>query len=185
MLANLFLSLSIAMIGSTDLTQSESNTLVNLRTSDPVVAAALKQGRESSPTFAALAERVEQAGILVHIVRVQTLPHGMEGCLVPGSTHVVRADNRIVRVGYVRVLVKMNLSFDRLIAVLAHELQHVCEVIESGMSVDADALDQLFRRIGSPQQGTRTAEQYETAAAQRITDIVGRELQMSRSRARH
>src|SRR5207253_5845818 len=64
-----------------------------------------------------------------------------------------------------------------MIAVLAHDLQHVREVLDPGIPLDGSAMDSLFNRIGSRLRGTEMAEQYETAAAQKVTTLVTRELE--------
>jgi len=170
------------MVASDQVVLSRSAaSFVSLRTADPVVLAALEQGREQSQTFANLVDRIESARTIVHIVRVIALPHGMEGCLVPGSTHDVREGMAESPVHYLKVLVRMDLSPRRLIVVLAHEFQHVREVIDSGGSANDAAVDLLYRHVGEPQLGSAGREQYETAAASRVMTTVLRELREWRS----
>ena len=73
----------------------------------------------------------------------------------------------------------MGLGPDRTILVLAHELQHVREVLDAGGGNDQAALDALFTKIGVRQLGTAT-ERYETAAAHEVLAIVGQEIRASR-----
>ena len=146
-------------------------SLHQLRTTDSIVSAVIQDGMRRSPTFAALVEVVERSAIFVYIVRTHTLPHHMDGCLV----HEGRgAESR-----YLRVLLLMGTPSERLIVVLAHELQHVREVLDAGIAIDEAAMDALFRRIGIPQRGTDSGEQYETAAAQHVMTVVLRELRNS------
>ncbi|PYQ83672.1 MAG: hypothetical protein DMG02_00450 [Acidobacteria bacterium] len=70
-----------------------------------------------------------------------------------------------------------------MIAVLAHDLQHVREVLDPGIPLDGSAMDSLFNRIGSRLRGTEMAEQYETAAAQKVTTLVTRELEGNNEKA--
>ena len=65
--------------------------------------------------------------------------------------------------------------------VLAHELQHVREVLDAGIGTDPAAIDSLFTRIGVRQLGTPT-QRYETAAAQEVMAIVAREMRALPSR---
>ena len=67
-----------------------------------------------------------------------------------------------------------------MIAILAHELQHVREVLDAGGAPDQRALKDLFARIGIPQLGTDSAEQYETEEAQRVIEVVAAEVRASR-----
>jgi hypothetical protein len=89
----------------------------------------------------------------------------MVGCLVHGG-----AGPR-----YLRVLLETGLSVDERIEVIAHELQHVREVIQAGTLNERVAMQGLFSRIGhnKRQQGGRQQE-YETAAARQISATVAR-----------
>lgn len=148
--------------------------LHRLRTTDPIVSAAIQDGIRRSATFAALVDVVEHSPIFVYMVRTHTLPHQMDGCLV----HEGRGDgNR-----YLRVLLLMGTPSERMIVVIAHELQHVREVLDAGIAIDEASMDALFRRIGIPQRGTDSGEQYETAAAQQVMAVVIRELGSSQRR---
>ncbi len=57
-------------------------SLHRLRTTDPIVSAAIQDGMRRSPTFATLVEVIERSTIFVYLVRTHTLPHHMDGCLV-------------------------------------------------------------------------------------------------------
>jgi hypothetical protein len=134
-----------------------------------VILAAIDEGRLRSPTFASLVEAIERSNVFVYVTRAQKLPHHrMEGCLVPSGSQS----------RYLRVLIAMGLGPDRTIMVIAHELQHVREVLDAGGGNDQAAIDALFTRIGERQLGTPT-ERYETAAAQEVLAIVGREIRES------
>ena len=145
---------------------SDDGTLQRLRTTESVVQAAIDEGRRRSPTFASLVEAIEHSNTFVYVTRALMLPHRMEGCLVPSRS----------RTGSLRVLLAMGMGKDRTIMVLAHELQHVREVLDAGGGHDQEAFDSLFMRIGIRQLGTPT-ERYETSAAQEVMTIVGREIQ--------
>ena len=142
--------------------------LRGIRTLEPSVSAIVHEGQRGSATFAALIERIEQSDTLVYIVRVHTLPHRMEGSLVHEPAYSGAR--------YLKIALAMGTPSERLIAVVAHELQHVCEVLDAGVSTDGAALDALFARIGTRQLGTDAGEQYETAAAQEVEKIVIRDL---------
>jgi hypothetical protein len=149
---------------------SDDSPLQRLRTTDAVILAAIDEGRRRSPTFASLVEAIERSNVFVYVMRAQKLPHhGMDGCLVPSGSQS----------RYLRVLIAMGLGPDRTIMVLAHELQHVREVLDARGGNDQAAIDALFTRIGERQLGTPT-ERYETAAAQGVLAIVGQEMRASR-----
>jgi hypothetical protein len=140
-------------------------TLQRLRTPDPVIRAAIEDGRRRSPTVASLVDTIERSDTFVYVTRAFMLPHRMEGCLVPSRS----------RTGHLRVRLAMSLGKDETIIVLAHELQHVREVLDAGGGHDQAALDSLFIRIGIRRLGTPT-ERYETAAAHEVMTIVAREM---------
>lgn len=159
--------LSVGGIGD----EQSGARMAYLRPLDVLAGAAIEVGPGRSPTFAALVQIIEGSEFVVYVESSRKLRDGMEGCLVHGS-----AGPR-----YLRVVLKTGLSVDERIQVLAHELQHVREVIEAGILNDAVAMDALFSRIGDNkrQQGGRQQE-YETEAARRTSVIVARELRSNR-----
>jgi len=160
--------LALVMQAAATATQTGPAPFLRIRTLEPSVLAIVREGQRRSPTFAALIERIERSDTWVYIVRVYTLPHRMEGSLV--HEHAYSAAR------YLRIALAMGTPSDRMIVVVAHELQHVREVLDAGISTDGAALDALFARIGTRQRGTDTGEQYETAAAQQVQHAVNREL---------
>ena len=146
---------------------SDDHPLQRLRTPDSVILAAIDEGRRRSPTFASLVDAIERSNIVVYVVRAQKLPYGLEGCLVASRS----------RSHTLKVLIARRSGLDWTIMTIAHELQHVREVLDAGGGNDQAAFDSLFTRIGVRQPGTH---QYETAAAQEVPAIVGRELRASR-----
>ena len=143
----------------------------HLRPLDSLAGAAIEGGLDRSPTFAALVQTIEGSEFIVYVESSRKLRDGMKGCLVHGG-----AGPR-----YLRVLLKTGLSVDERIGVLAHELQHVREVIQAGILNDSAAMDALFSRIGynKRQQGGRQQE-YETGAARLISAMVARDLRENR-----
>ena len=145
---------------------SNDHPLQRLRTADAAVRAGIAMGRRRSPTFAELIDRVETSELVGYVSRVYGLAHRMEGCVIPGKSGGP----------YVSVLLAINNHAERLISVLAHELQHVREIIDAGRGHDEAAFDAVFSRIGARQRGSDTAEQFETAAARTVMRTVEREL---------
>lgn len=143
----------------------------HLRPLDSLAGTAISSGLGRSPTFAALVQTVEASEFVVYVESSRKLRDRMQGCLIHGGggPH------------YLRVVLKTGLSMDERIAVLAHELQHVGEVIQAGIVNDAVAMDALFARIGynKRQQGVRQQE-YETEAARLVAIMVARDLSASR-----
>jgi hypothetical protein len=143
----------------------------HLRPLDSLAGAAIEGGLGRSPTFASLVQTIEGSEFIVHVESSRKLRDGMKGCLVHGS-----AGKR-----YLRILLKVGLGRDERIEVLAHELQHVREVIQAGILNEPGAMDALFSRLGynRHQQGERQQE-YETEAARLIASMVARDLRANR-----
>lgn len=82
---------------------------------------------------------------------------------------------------YLRILVQRAADPPYLVMTrLAHELQHVAEVILDGRVFDAAGIVQLFRQIGYEHVRSRAAIVYETRAAQDVEVRVKRELSARR-----
>ena len=137
-----------------------------LRPQSPRVAAWLARGRQRSPTLRALADQVERGDVVVYLEIAFTLDPGMAACVTwmasaPGAR-------------YVRVSMRRNLREADAIATLAHELQHVVEVIDSPEVQSGADLAALYARIGHRTgRGGRT---WDTVAALRIGDLTRTEL---------
>jgi len=125
--------------------------------------------------FSRLVDRIEELQGIVYIEPAVGLSSdGMGGCLlfiVGGS----RNDR------YLRILIDRNASTDRLIIVIAHELQHALEVLEDPHVVDSSTMESLFDRIGIQGQSAHGVLRHmETAAAQRVSSAVSKELRQNR-----
>jgi hypothetical protein len=154
---------------------SQPITLHRLRSLDAVIRATIDVGCQRSRLFGDLVADIEHSNYFVYVQQVPSLRGGMEGALVHGG-----AGPR-----YLRVLLKRGLSLERRIAVLAHELQHVREVVEAAATTDGREMEALFQRIGSERRPPGGLQQeYETAAALRVSDITVADLRASRHTTR-
>ena len=137
-----------------------------LRPQSPRVAAWLARGRQRSPTLRALADQVERGDVVVYLEIAFTLDRRMAACVtwmasVPGAR-------------YVRVSVRPNLREADAIAMLAHELQHVVEVIDSPEVQSSGDLAALYQRIGHRVGGG--GRTWDTVAALRVGDLARTEV---------
>ncbi len=135
------------------------------RLAETVVAALVR-----SATFQLLVARI---GFLKGIVYVDGGFH-----VEPNRRRVDGAlQHRVTRAGEYRLLhVRVAPeSGDRTVLIIAHELQHVVELLESNAVVERD-IDALFERIGTPVG----AWLFETSAAGQVQEAVARELVQSR-----
>jgi hypothetical protein len=140
--------------------------LRRLRGVDASIRASIEEGCRRSPVFAELVQDVERSNFVVYVDAVPTLRDGMKGALLHAS-----GDPQ-----YLRIHLKGDLPLDRQVAVLAHELQHVREVVQAGISADPAEMEMLFRPIGGKRLSGGRRQQFETAAALRVGDLVAADL---------
>ena len=138
-----------------------------LRPQDPRIIQVLKEGMAKSATFRALVERIEASHVIVYIAVNPILKPSLSGAL-----------NWMTRAGefrYVRASVRPDLTFNQMIATVAHELQHAIEVIEDESVIDEASLVAMYKRIGQPSSAAGPLG-WETLEAQRMGGQVRREL---------
>ena len=157
----------VAVLSASSTIASERIGGPRLRPQDKRVAQVLKEGAVRSETFRALVNRIEAGNVIVYIAVTPLLKSTLSGSL----TWMTRAGD----FRYVRASVRTDLTFDQMIASVAHELQHAVEVIEDESVTDERSLAALYKRIGQP-SGSAGRSGWETAAAQRTGTQVRREL---------
>jgi hypothetical protein len=151
----------------------DSQTGSHVRTEDPQLSKVIRQGLDLSPTFRELMNRIDSLSGLVYVVwsRCGTRLWEPSACL----------DHRVAVSGGVRFL-RVNIypgeSGERLLALIAHELQHALEVLSDNNATSQKNVAKLYERIGLKR---RAADNFETEAAGRVQDAVYRE---ARERAR-
>lgn len=116
-----------------------------------------------------LVARLESSNVIVHIETARVMPAG-----IGGYTRFV-----VSRGGYryLRITLSAMLRGDTRSAILAHELQHACEVADSTAD-DVVALRQLFS-----QSGRRDGGYFETRAAIDVERMVRREVRLTAAAA--
>jgi hypothetical protein len=141
-----------------------------VRSTDSRILELLTEGVERSATFRSLVDAIDRSDGIVYVEFGYCAFGHLNGCLLPfvASSHGDR---------YLRILVtpdKNRRSHDQLIALTAHELRHAVEVIQDKEVVDADTMEAMYRRIGTPLTGSRGG--YETSAARASGEAVLSEL---------
>ena len=140
---------------------------VRLRPQEARLEQVLKEGAKRSTTFKALVDRIEASNLIVYIAFNPIMKSNLSGML----TWMTRAgDYR-----YVRASISKDLTFDQMIATVAHELQHAVEVVDDSSVVDEKSLIALYKRIGRQNSSTFPAH-WDTRAAQDTGYRVRREL---------
>jgi hypothetical protein len=82
---------------------------------------------------------------------------------------------------HIRILVNTRTTGDRLLATIAHELQHAVEIVRDPQARDAESALALFRRIAMGKCKQGLSDVCETAAAQEVEGAVLQELHAARS----
>ena len=139
--------------------------LERVRAVGTVMKAVIDQGCRRSPVFAGLIRDIERSEYVVYIEAVTTLRNGIRGALLHDTGGK-----------YLRIHIKLLLPSDKQVEVLAHELQHVREVIHAGINADAAKMESLFLTIGVDKGSPGRRQPFETDAAIRTADRVAADL---------
>ena len=140
----------------------------HVRTTEPRILALVNEGKARSETFRRLVAALDASDVIVY--------------LEPKMTRRMLGGYLFNNVGgrgewrYLRIAVDFHGAHNRVIALLAHELQHAVEVAQAPGARDAGSLEKLFSRwtIQSGCGGTTSC--YETQASQDVESAVGNEL---------
>ena len=169
-LITILLSVPAPAPGAEPLTGSERQQLLtsptrHVRGVGEVMAKAIADGVDRSPTFARLLARLNRSDVVVYAESVRDLPSMLAARML-----FLRGQGRF---RYVRVQVRVDATANERIALLAHELRHALEVADSPDVQDEETLVTMYERIGGP---LRTAHHYDTVAARETGRQVRREL---------
>jgi hypothetical protein len=123
----------------------------------------IAEGCEKSASFRRLVERLRQGDVIVYVQPARQLP----GVMV-GATELVGMGGPY---RYLRVSITIQASRKRLIALLAHELQHAHEIARAPEVIDQVSLDAYYRA-----KGDLSVDGYDTPAARAMGDAVYAEL---------
>ena len=133
---------------------SGAQELLRVRALDGPAEAALDRGRSQSSLFRELVARLEASDLIVHVMTTVSLPMQAAG--------TTRLSSSVRGHRYVRITISAQLSRVEQTAILAHELQHACEIAGSPAR-DTDAIRALYQSIG--QRVESWFEAYETTQA--------------------
>lgn len=137
-----------------------------LRVADARTAHFLQVGMERSPLLRELVATIEAGDVVVYMDGTCDVPGRFAGrmrWMSAGGAH-----------RYVRVSIRADLAAHDYVATIAHELQHVIEVIEHPDVQDVDSLKALYTRIGERSDaGGRVV--WDTAAAREAGRVAKQE----------
>jgi len=139
---------------------ADAEVFAHVRSGQPAIRGWLAEGYERSATFKALVDEIDTLPGIVYIETGTVMRPGLDGALL----HTVAGSRESP---LLRVVVRWSLTRATGIATIAHELQHVVEVLRAGEVTDSSAMTALFESIGKTQP--RGASQFETEAAREVT----------------
>jgi hypothetical protein len=140
-----------------------------IRRTDERIALAVRNGVERSSVVRALVDAIESSAVVVYASVDPGMVNGLSGRLT------------FMGIGggyrYVRITLHPELNQELMIISLAHELQHVLEVIQHPEVTSEPALTGLYQRIGHSNRVSGRIG-WETDAAQDVAAAVRRELRL-------
>jgi hypothetical protein len=146
---------------------ARAETFVHVRSEQTEVRSWLSEGYERSATFRALVDEIDRRPGIVYIEGATSVPHELDGALL----HAVAGSREWP---LLRVIVRLSLSRTMGITTLAHELQHVAEVLRAVRMADASDMSALFASID--QTHRNGSKLFETREAQLVALRVRDEL---------
>ena len=166
---------SIGVLGfwcSESLAQTTSLELTRLKPADAEMRRLILDGHARSVSFRQLIDEIQRSNAIV-VVQFGLCANGrIRSC-------VSNVDGNLAR-RHIRIRVNTRTTDDRLIATIAHELQHAVEILRDPDVNDAASTLQLYRRIGTRDCQTGNTENCETEAAVLVEARVNEELEASR-----
>jgi len=129
-----------------------------IRPSEPYLTALLREGYERSATLHELVDALQRTNVILSLQPLACAGGRIRSCLVG-----VKGSQRERHI-WIKVDPQHTIK-DRLIAAVAHELQHAAEIAEDPDVVDAASALALYRRIAVGACGRGLSEECETARA--------------------
>jgi hypothetical protein len=146
-----------------------------VRTTQPAILVLVNEGKARSETFRRLVATLDASDVIVYLEPKMTR-RTLGGYLV----HDVggRGEWR-----YLRIAVDFQGAPNRVIALLAHELQHAVEVAQAPEARNGESLEKMFSRLAIP-GGCGGTTCYETQASKDVEWAVGDELRAAPRQSR-
>lgn len=138
--------------------QEQPDFEYHVRSEDRDLRALIRHGTSVSPTFHSLVERLARTDIIVYVEERQFTQPRLEGA----TSFVVASGG----VRYLRIGVAPSHDRRRLLAIIAHELQHAVEVGESPEVVDSESMAEAYvRGLGYEKERYQGRRQFESQRA--------------------
>ena len=153
--------------------QPSSLALTRLKPADAEMRRLILEGHARSAVFRGLVDEIQRSNAVV-VVQFGLCANGrIRSC-------VSNVDGDVQR-RHIRIKLNTTATDDRLIATIAHELQHAVEIVRDPDTVDVATTLLLYRRIGTRDCRTGLTDKCETEAALRIETLVNEELTVGTS----
>jgi|SRR5262245_17739929 len=138
-----------------------------VRTDEPRIRALVGTGLARSPTFRSLVTALNESDVIVYI-QLKEIHAGLGGYL--HDEVVARGMTR-----FLRVVIHPNAGDERLIAVIAHELQHAVEIARDPDVGRSKSFEAFFSQIGFRRDAC-ILSCFETNEARTVEILVSREI---------
>lgn len=138
--------------------------ITNIRTSSPLLALLIAEGREHSPTFLNLANTLEASNVIVYFEATPQMERRFRGRIhFMGTSTGYR---------YLRIQIRTSMNRYDIVSSIAHEMQHANEIAAHADVVCEEGLAKLYREIGDEHDWCM----FETQQAQRAGQTVRAEV---------
>jgi hypothetical protein len=147
----------LALLAVAPLSAQTETDVPRLRPQGSLLRHVVSTAFARSATFRALVDRIEHSDVIVHLTCEAFSRPSLRGrtALVSSSPSV----------RYLRIQVRCQEQTQPLVAIVAHELQHVAEIAATPRVIDDRSFATLFRAIGFATGGPFGCEQFETSDA--------------------
>ena len=149
--------------------RTNSMLYTRVRSTNRYIGALVREGYERSATVRELVHTIQGSNVTVWVEPGMCAGGRIRACLVSVSGSA--------RARYIWIKIDPQHTIrDRLIAAIAHELQHAVEIAEEPDVTDASAVVSLYRRIAIGRCREGLSEECETERALEIEKIVNAQL---------
>ena len=162
-------AIAMVMGGNGGRADQEERVFTRVRAADDQFRLLIREGDARSMTFRALVDEIQQSNAVVMVQFGLCVKGQVRSCV----SHV-GGDSRTRTI---RILINPRTTNDRLIATIAHELQHALEIIRQPEITNGEQVMQLYRRIGTGKCAEGRSDRCETEAALAVEKQVLRELE--------
>jgi hypothetical protein len=165
---------AVALAVAPIMAQPSSLALTRLKPADAEMRRLILEGHARSAVFRGLVDEIQRSNAVV-VVQFGFCANGRI------RSRISNVDGDLQR-RHIRIKLNTKATDDRLIATIAHELQHAVEIVREPDTVDVATTLLLYRRIGTQDCQSGLTDKCETETAIEIEALVNRELSLRSGR---